>query len=78
MGLSDAIELAKIFGPQLVLLGFFVWWSFVREKAIAKRLNEVENARVEDLKTVVANNTRAVTELTTELRLRPCLRRRDQ
>ena len=49
MGLSDAIELAKIFGPQLVLLGFFVWWSFVREKAIAKRLNEVENARVEDL-----------------------------
>ena len=76
VGPTDWFEAAKTFGPTVVCLGFFTWWSFIREKALARRLNDVETSRVEDLKTVVANNTAAMTNLTQELHLRPCLDRR--
>jgi hypothetical protein len=76
MSVTDWIEIGKAYGPTFMFMAFFTWWSFVREKALARRLNEVETSRVEDLKTVVANNTAAMTNLTQELHLRPCLDRR--
>jgi hypothetical protein len=76
MGPTDWLEAAKAVGPTVIFLAFFTWWSFIREKALARRLNEVETSRVEDLKTVVTNNTAAMTNLTQELHLRPCLDRR--
>ena len=41
VGPTDWFEAAKTFGPTVVCLGFFTWWSFIREKALARRLNGV-------------------------------------
>lgn len=76
MGPTEWLEAVKAFGPTVVFLAFFTWWSFIRERGLVHRLNEIEASRVEDLKSVIANNTAAVTSFTQEFRLRPCLNRR--
>jgi len=61
------MELAARFGIPVAGLVFFVWWAWKRDGELSKRMREIEDNRVELLKTTVercteaiANNTRAL------------------
>lgn len=53
------VELAIRFGVEVVGLGVFVYWSWVREQDLTSRLRKIEDANIETLKTTIAENTKA-------------------
>ena len=74
------VELISKYGPHMALLGFFVWWSYTREKQLSSRLDTVQDQRMRELVEsrdrmveVVKNNTEAFHMLREAMNLRPCL-----
>ena len=65
MLVSEFLEIAKSFSPGLVLALIVIIWGSAQIKTMSRKLGQVEQARVDDLKEVVGNNTRALTEMTT-------------
>ena len=70
---ADVFTLFQQFGPVAAVILFFVYRDYKREEVLSSKLSRAEAGRVDDLKTVVANNTKAFQELSDELRKRPCL-----
>jgi low temperature requirement protein LtrA len=67
------LTLAEKHGFTALLVAFFVWWSWLREKRISERLDQVQDAYTQTLRTVVADNTDALRSLKTALENRPCM-----
>lgn len=65
MLVSEFLEIAKSFSPGLALALIVIIWGSAQIKTMSRKLGQVEQARVDDLKEVVGNNTRALTEMTT-------------
>ena len=63
--MSDFLEIAKSFGPGLALAFVVIVWGAAQIKTMGRKLGQVEQARVDDLKEVVGNNTKALTQMTT-------------
>ena len=70
---ADAFTLFQNFGPVAAVIMFFVWRDYHREEVLSAKLSKAEAGRVDDLKTVVANNTAVLQQLRDELRRKPCL-----
>ena len=62
---NDWTEFAKTFGPATAVALIVMYWGGMYIKSLGRKLGEVEKARVDDLKGVVENNTKALTQMTT-------------
>ncbi len=72
----DIMAIVDKFGIQIGLVVFFVWWSWVREKHLSQKLDEVQEQRISELVNVVRSNTAAFEMLKVTLdkmNARPCL-----
>lgn len=69
----DLMELAKQFGPSVGIVLFFIYRDWKRESHLDQKLSESEQGRIDDLKSVVRENTRATNALIFALDARPCL-----
>ena len=59
--MTEWIELAKAFGVTAMLVCFFVWWAYQRDKAMSTRLKQVEDYQRDQLTQLTTNATEAVT-----------------
>lgn len=81
------IEVAKIYGPQAAVIGFFIWWAYQREKSLVAALekatsnyeNDSRETRSALIELVKANNEailllrHSVDRLDETLSDRPCI-----
>lgn len=70
----DFVDLIKQFGPSAGIILFFVYRDWKRETTLDAKLTESENARVADLKSVIAANTEAMRSLKFAFDARPCMK----
>jgi len=61
---STLYDAAQHFGPSVAMIGFFIWWAYVREKALGRRLDKMVDQHTEMSTVTIANNTAAMKENT--------------
>lgn len=59
---SDVAAFVQNVGLPVALCIFFVWWSWRREKAMADRIDALEESQRELLRGTIAENTKACLE----------------
>jgi low temperature requirement protein LtrA len=63
------INIVERHGFTAALVAFFVWWSWIREKRLSDRLDQVQDARTHEMAEVIRQNTEAMRALSE----RPCM-----
>lgn len=74
--MPQLIKFAQEFGVPLLLVCFFIYWSYLRERRLSDKLDEVQKERIQELLDVVKSNTQAFMALKITLdrwNARPCL-----
>jgi hypothetical protein len=56
----DMNQMIRDFGFPVALVAFFVWWSWVREQRLSKRLERLEDWTRDKLIDIVQDNTEAM------------------
>jgi hypothetical protein len=74
--MTDMLPFIKEYGVPTALVLLFIYWSWVREKRLNDKLDEVQRERITELVSVVKSNTEAFMMLKSTLEKwnnRPCL-----
>jgi hypothetical protein len=74
--MTDMLPFLKEYGVPTALVLLFIYWSWVREKRLNEKLDEVQKERITELVSVVKSNTEAFMMLKATLEKwnnRPCL-----
>jgi hypothetical protein len=76
--MSDLITIAEKYGLQIALVAFFIWRDWMREKYLSQRLDQVQDARTNELAGVIRDNSEAMRSLKGALEDRPCMANGDR
>jgi low temperature requirement protein LtrA len=67
------LSLAEKHGFTALLVAFFVWWSWIREKRLTERLDKVQDEMSGRVMAIIMGNTDAMRSLKEALEERPCM-----
>jgi low temperature requirement protein LtrA len=69
------LSLAEKHGFTALLVAFFVYWAWIRERRLSDRLDKVQDQLSGEMASVIRDNTSAMQSLRDALEDRPCMAR---